>query len=225
MAVVVLVMIFGVIYTPWLIVVAIAFWFLVTAAKVTSLRREAEGSVASHMFELKGAAPDIELVALFNQLGVQLVTARGWVRRCANYLDANQPRTIARELKKRRASALTAANALEIDALARELDALDVLAERRAELLHELRRFASRVDGIRDTLFEVRLGRTPREDLVTELRTERETVGELVLKLREQLVRASPNESLASTRTRRSPLRIRILRGFKRHALFVGLDE
>ncbi len=193
--IVIALVILGLIVTPWLLLVAIGALVVAVAVKALSLRREELYTLASRVFALEGVSPDHELVALLHELGFLLMTARGRLRMAGNYLSDLNPKTIARALKRERAAAATAEASAKIDSLARQVEALVALRNRRTALLDHVRRFAPRVNELRDALFEVRLGTGSRQDLLGQLRSECIDLEVVLNGLRAQLTTATRCET------------------------------
>ncbi len=181
-------LILGLVFTPWFLVVSVGV--LVVTAAFKARRRQGTSSIASRVFALEGISADPEVVGLLHEVGFLLMTARERLRMVGDYLSARNPGTIARELKWQRASASTAAAAVKIDSLARQSEALVALANRATALREEIQRFEPQVHEIRDALFEIRLGRRSRDDLVSQLQSERTGLDVLLNGLRAQLTTA-----------------------------------
>ena len=181
-------LILGLVFTPWFLVVSVGV--LVVTAAFKARRRQGASSIASRVFALEGISADPEVVGLLHEVGFLLMTARERLRMVGDYLSARNPGTIARELKWQRASASTAAAAVKIDSLARQSEALVALANRATALREEIQRFEPQVHEIRDALFEIRLGRRSRDDLVSQLQSERTGLDVLLNGLRAQLTTA-----------------------------------
>ena len=214
--------ILGAIYTPWLYVAAIGVWIITVVAKAALLRREAVYTVGSQVFALEVIAPDQELAKLLHDLGTRLMIANEWVLRVDGYLSENNPTTIARELRRRRATASSSVEASQIDSLGREVDALVELRDRRTVLLNEVSSFEKRTNEIRDALFEIRLGRSQREELAAQLGSDCRDVAALVTGLRQQLAMAKRCDTTGINGPRRRPLSARLSRRFWRHGLSWG---
>jgi hypothetical protein len=193
-----------------------------TLTRALMLRRERTYSLGSRVFDLEGVAPDPELVALLHDLGFVLMTARERLRMVANYLSDHDPALVARELKKRRATAAPAETAVQIDALAREVDALVGLAGRQAALQDKVRRFGPRIDELREALFEIRLGRGSRDDLLGQVRDEQLEIDVLLNGLRAQFTTALRSETFTSAELRSRWFGTRVRRRFGRHRRFVS---
>jgi class 3 adenylate cyclase len=132
-------------------------------------RRDDFSSLASDVFAVEGVAPDPELRAPLHELGMLLMTARERLRQVESYLSEHNASAMARDLKRRRAAAATLESAVRIDSLAEAVEALQGLARRDLALREGMRSCAHRVDEFRDALFEVRLGRGSRKDLLDRL--------------------------------------------------------
>jgi class 3 adenylate cyclase len=205
----------GVVVTPWVFALAVALTIVIVALSTASRRRESVLSVGWRVSALEAVAPDHELASLLRDLGFGLSSSKEWAWRAEKYLAENNRRTISREVRRRRAAAASAGDALQADRLARELDALDAVAERRAATVRELRRFGSCVDELRDALFESRLGHAEKDELVAQLEAERAKIDGLLTGLRDELATARDRAAL-NTGFRRVPLGGRFRRYLRR---------
>jgi class 3 adenylate cyclase len=210
--------ILGLVYTPWFLVASVGV--LVVIAAVKARRRQGAGSIASRVFALEGVSADPEVVGLLHEIGFLLMTARERLRMVGEYLSDHNPGTIARELKWQRATASTAAAASKLDSLARQSEALVALTNRSTALREEIQRFEPQVHEIRDELFEIRLGHRSRDDLVSQLQSERTDLDVLLNGLRAQLTTAMRLETSVHAKTQRRQLGSRLRRRLRRYRAF-----
>jgi len=205
LGVLVLLVLLGVLSTPWFLAVAVAAALSLVALKAVRHRRAAVDSVGLRLYALRALAPHEDLGDGVKQLGAMLVRAGMAIREADDCLARFDRQALAHQLHDRRAAAISAADGRRVDTLAQALDALDVLMERRRSLAHEVREVEAREGQIRSDLFSVRLGHMPREALASELVSMDADVEDAVTALQQELaiVRTVIPAGLARPRRRR----------------------
>lgn len=206
----------GVLTTPWFVVVAVAVCAVMVAAKAVAFRHASEDIAGLRLYAMHALAPDDEIAARVKELGALLVKASTLAHDVDERLAAHDRTLLAHELQAGRASAVSAAHARRLDALSGAIDALDALAECRAALAREMRRVGGRAEALRATLFEIRVGHGSREPLLDEVVTLHADLEDCVAAVRESLLTAPRLPSSAASSRRRRLARFRPRSGSSR---------
>ena len=199
----------GVAVSMWIFVAAGALLAVLVAAKAAEVRRGAVDSIGLRLYAMGSLAPDEELAERVKELGGLLVQAGNLVRDADDRLGAHDRRALAHELDGRRAAAVSVADARRVDALARAIDNVDALGERRTDVTREVRRVEARIEGLRTALFDTRLGRGSRDPLVSELVSLHADLEDAVAAVRQELA-TSPRVAGDAPRRRGRRLRARL---------------
>jgi class 3 adenylate cyclase len=185
-----LLVLLGVLVTPWLFAVAAALAVAFAVRHLARERKRVADATGIHLYAMRALAPDAELEERIRQLGALLAKAAQLAHDADRFLAASDRRQLAQRLVAARDSAISAADARRVDELARAIELRDGISEHRARLAREIRRAEACSADIRAELFEIRLGHHSRNDVLDTLITLHANVEDAVAPLREELQRA-----------------------------------
>jgi hypothetical protein len=167
-----------------------AWWVLVAAFFIYGvlLALNLRGQSFFHSFGLMGwrvhslasITPEGALREALRDLGGTIVKLGRTVAEVDEFLAGASRRSRAHRLEQLRQQSTSSPAALRsADILAREIAALDRLIEHRQILDEERRRLEPNLAKIRDRIFEIRLGRSPADDLRSEITAACEVLSEI----------------------------------------------
>lgn len=138
------------------------------------------GGMGLRVYSLASITPEGALQKAIRDLGGTMVRVGRTVAEVDKFLASVSHRSLARRLAVLRQKSTGWPGELRsADILAREIVALDRLIERRQILDEERRRLDSDLGRIRERIFEVRLGRSPTDDLRSEITASCELLSEI----------------------------------------------
>jgi class 3 adenylate cyclase len=167
---------------PWWVVVAAFFIYGVLLA--LNLRGHSFfhgiGLMGWRVHSLASITPEGALREAIRDLAGTMVRVGRTVAEVDKFLAGVSRRSLAHRLEElRQQSTAWPATLRSADILAREIAALDRLIEQRQILDEERRRLEPNLAKIRDRIFEVRLGRSPADDLRSEITASCEMLSEI----------------------------------------------